>query len=167
MISLDHQHTGVAAICYLRYGLAYVNRNQTLLRAWFNVRNIGGSRGVHASPPRVQLLSFRHTKCSKRNRLGSQRPPPTWSTHPYGKSWIRLCINHTQVVDWLRFTYAKPQPGQCIYWERILTYVYSGGKVNQLNHCINKKLSKTCWKHKVPYFLRTFMILVKTQDGCL
>ena len=28
-----------------------------------------------ARPPRIQILSFRHTKISKRNRFGSQRPP--------------------------------------------------------------------------------------------
>ena len=53
-------------------------------------RSIGGSRGgvPGARPLRVQILSFRHTKFSKCNRLGSQRPP-TRSTPPYGKSWIR------------------------------------------------------------------------------
>ena len=36
-------------------------------------QNIGGSRG--RAPLRVQILSFRHTKFSKRNRLGSPHPP--------------------------------------------------------------------------------------------
>ena len=37
-------------------------------------------------PPRVQILSFRHKKYAKRNRLGSPRPSPP----PHnGKSWIR------------------------------------------------------------------------------
>ena len=37
--------------------------------------DLGGVPG--ARPLRVQILLFRHTKFSKRNRLGSQRPPPT------------------------------------------------------------------------------------------
>ena len=47
----------------------------------------GGSRGHrrHVPPVRVQILSFWHTKFSKRSRLGSWRPP-------YGKSWIRYCF---------------------------------------------------------------------------
>ena len=35
--------------------------------------DLGGVPG--ACPPRVQSLSFRHTKFSKRNHLGSRRPP--------------------------------------------------------------------------------------------
>ena len=40
------------------------------------IKNIGGSRGrAQRTPPRVQILLFRHTKFMKCNRLGSQRPP--------------------------------------------------------------------------------------------
>ena len=52
---------------------------------------IGGSRGgrTRRTPPlRVQILTFRHTKFSKHNRLGSPRPPP-YEVHappPYGES---------------------------------------------------------------------------------
>ena len=44
--------------------------------SWSTV-DIGGSRGrVQRTPPlRVQILSFRHTKFSKRNRLGSWHIP--------------------------------------------------------------------------------------------
>ena len=40
------------------------------------------------TPPRGQNLSFRHTKFSKCNCLGSRRFPGRL-TPPYGKSWIR------------------------------------------------------------------------------
>ena len=56
--------------------------------------NIGGSSGGRARhtplppTPRVQILSFQHTKFMKLNCLLSPRPP-TRSTSPYGKSWIR------------------------------------------------------------------------------
>ena len=36
------------------------------------------------SPPRVQILLFRHTKISGCNRLGSQRPPPRGLRPPTG-----------------------------------------------------------------------------------
>ena len=55
--------------------------------------DIGGSRGrARRTPPRVQVLSFRHTKFLKRNRLGSRRLP-------YGKSWIRHCIMSYHPLD--------------------------------------------------------------------
>ena len=40
---------------------------------------------------RVQILSFRHTKFSKRNRLGSQQPPLRGRCPPYRRSWIHHC----------------------------------------------------------------------------
>ena len=46
---------------------------------------------------RVQILSFRHTKFSKHNRLGSQRLPPTRSAPPYGKSWIRHRYSYANI----------------------------------------------------------------------
>ena len=63
---------------------------ETVLIIYF-ILGIGGSRGrARCMPPlRIQILSFRHTKFSKCNRLRSPRPlrgPP-----PYGKSWIRHC----------------------------------------------------------------------------
>ena len=51
---------------------------------------IEGAYPAHA--PRVQILSFRHTKCSKHNHLGSQHHPPYEVDAPYGKSWIRHCF---------------------------------------------------------------------------
>ena len=37
---------------------------------------IGGSRGrTRRTPPKDQILSFRHTNFLERNRLGSRRPP--------------------------------------------------------------------------------------------
>ena len=54
---------------------------------------------MHA-PLRIQILSFYHTKFSKRNRLRSPRPPPTRSTSPpYGKSWVRHCILNAIYIE--------------------------------------------------------------------
>ena len=52
--------------------------------------SIGGFRGAHPAraPLRDPILSFWHTNFTKRSCLGSPRPP-TLSTPPYGKSWIR------------------------------------------------------------------------------
>ena len=49
--------------------------------------HIGGSRGgvPGARPPRVQILSFQHTKFSKLNRLGSPRPLPPRGPRPLGE----------------------------------------------------------------------------------
>ena len=46
----------------------------------FSLADLGGVPGTR--PPRVQILSFRHTKFSKRNRLGSARPPPPRGSRP-------------------------------------------------------------------------------------
>ena len=60
---------------------------------------IGGSRGGLAHAPlRVKILSFRHTKFSKRNCLGSQRPHLDEVNAPYGKSWI---------PHWISFSYQR------------------------------------------------------------
>ena len=51
--------------------------------------------GGHA-PLRVQILSFRHTKFSKRNLLGSQQPP---YIHKFGGGWeggAGSCCGHHQ-----------------------------------------------------------------------
>ena len=53
--------------------------------------DLEGARPVHASPLRVKILSFWNTKFLKRNCLGNPRPP-TKSTPPQGKSWIRHCL---------------------------------------------------------------------------
>ena len=41
-----------------------------------------------ARPPRVQILSFWHTKFLKCNHLGSPHPPTRSTPPPHGKSWI-------------------------------------------------------------------------------
>ena len=47
--------------------------------------------GARPPPPKGPDSFVWHTKVSKHNCLGSPRPPPTRSTPPYGKSWIRHC----------------------------------------------------------------------------
>ena len=59
---------------------------------WHAYKCIGGSTGGGGAPPlRVPILSFWHTKFSKRNRLGSPHPLLRGPCPPYGKSWIRHC----------------------------------------------------------------------------
>ena len=52
---------------------------------------IYGGRAQHMPPLRVQILSFRHKKFLKRNRLRSQRPP-TRSTPPTGNTGSATAI---------------------------------------------------------------------------
>ena len=54
------------------------------------IRCIGGSRGARPAraPLRVPILSFWHTKFSKRNHLGSPHSLLRGPHPPYGKSWI-------------------------------------------------------------------------------
>ena len=51
---------------------------------------------AHA-PPRVQILSFWHTKFWKCNRLGSPRPLLRGPCPSHGKSWIRHWIQSALV----------------------------------------------------------------------
>ena len=61
------------------------------------LNRIGGSRGrARRTPLRVQILLFWQTKFWKCNCLRNPRPP-TRSTLPYGKSWIRHWIVLSEV----------------------------------------------------------------------
>ena len=55
-----------------------------------SLADLGGAPG--GPPLRVPILSFWHTKFSKRNCLGSPHPPTRSTPPPYGKSWIRHCV---------------------------------------------------------------------------
>ena len=66
-----------------------------------------GGCAWRAPPLRVPILSFWHTKCSKRNCLGSPHPLLRGPRPPYGKSWIRhwdgmVCLVHGLII-WYYF----------------------------------------------------------------
>ena len=81
------------------------------------------------TPLRVQILSFQHTKFSKRNCLGSPRPL-------YGKSWIRhWCLCELGAQGSCSSCLHSLHPSHFPYWTRnaqLLFYLFRTGYIFML-----------------------------------
>ena len=83
--------------------------------------SLAGSRGRAGTraPPRSQILSFWHTKFSKRNHLGTTIRPPTRSTPFYGKSWIRHWVSLRLISPKFQFMKKKKKKTFRVYFESV------------------------------------------------
>ena len=85
------------AISMLQSDLKHQLLHGSLLKSLtIALADLEGACPAHA-PLRVQILSFRHTKFAKRNRLGSPHPPLR-DPRPLWKSWIRHCIVNLHII---------------------------------------------------------------------